>query len=66
MNRDQERAGRREPSKKDLPHREGREEDLRGRGEELRDEDDRAEGRSARERRVYEEKKAASLGPSGP
>ena len=29
-------------------------------------EDGRDEGRSARERLVYEEKKAASLGPSGP
>ena len=28
-------------------------------------EDERDEGRSARERRVQEEKKAASLGPSG-
>ena len=27
--------------------------------------DERDEGRSARERLVYEEKKAASLGPSG-
>jgi hypothetical protein len=28
-------------------------------------EDERDEGRSARERRVYAEKKAASIGPSG-
>jgi uncharacterized protein (TIGR02271 family) len=62
MNRDQERVGRREPGKEDL-HHEGREEELRGREGDLRDEDELRVQRSEEELRVgTREREAGKVG----
>ncbi len=59
------------PSSKERDEGQGARNEAKGQAEEATDttsstnEDERDEGRSSRERLVYEEKKAASLGPSG-
>jgi uncharacterized protein (TIGR02271 family) len=64
MNRDKERAGRREPVRgEDLHHHEGREDDLRGREEALHDEDELRVERSEEELRAgTREREAGKVG----
>ncbi len=62
MDRNEERAGRREPGREDI-HHEGREEDLRGREGDLRDEDEIRVQRSEEELRTgTREREAGRVG----
>ena len=63
MDRDEERAGRRDPGSREEDLREGREEDLRGREGELRDEDEIRVQRSEEELRTgTREREAGKVG----
>ncbi len=63
MDRNEERAGRREPGREEDLHHEGREEELRGREGDLRDEDEIRVQRSEEELRVgTREREAGEVG----
>ena len=63
MDRNEERAGRREPGREEDLHHEGREEDLRGREGDLRDEDEIRVQRSEEELRTgTREREAGEVG----